>query len=274
MPWEKVETAKLRGPYLHWMQKAPIINNRFIGFLGLAHPGSQNPGAEAWLLQDERRGPRSLLALTEDEVIPLHHPLFPLLPQVVHEIRASFCAGRSITLHGSQIDEWTLSLRSKGLEVPSMQGRERWLYSVERGQLRPEARLDFRCLRIQHLDEAVAHAMRQFSLETLGRQIVSGDEKKVFDRHTFYGLYQHEELLSLAAATRFSFKSRCLSYVYTAPAARGQGHAARLVSHVVESLLQDESLQQIFLYADASNESSQRLYEKLGFQKKCRSVSL
>lgn len=61
--------------------------------------------------------------------------------------------------------------------------------------------------------------------------------------------------------------------VYTPPALRGRGYASALVAQLSEALLA-EGRTFCFLYTDLTNPSSNRIYERIGYERVCDSASI
>lgn len=78
-------------------------------------------------------------------------------------------------------------------------------------------------------------------------------------------LWEHGEIVSMARVARYGTKYARLTAVVTERAKRGNGYAKMLVGELSNRLLAEGIIP--MLYANAENPSSNRCYQKLGFEK-------
>lgn len=261
MDWVSIDSARLLSCFGAQIFAEPIVNNRFIGLLGLVQPRAE-PG-RAWVLKDEAGITRLIAAETSDEVIPLSHPMFPLTPDVVSNLRLRFRTPLLITLHDHQCEQWEEA--AAVLNIKYRINLNSYLYAVTRQQFRA-APIDTSIevqRAIKRCDTATENFIIEFARETMGRSMNRAQAQRAFSSNDFFGSYRGDSLLAIAAATRVSVDSRCISYVYTLPEERGRSLAAQVIARMAKELFVAHG--QIFLYADAQNPSSNRLYQKLGF---------
>lgn len=78
-------------------------------------------------------------------------------------------------------------------------------------------------------------------------------------------VWEHEgEVVSLAGIGRPTGSGERIGPVYTPPELRGRGYAGALVSHLTQDAF-DRGCDHVFLFTDAANPISNRLYERLGY---------
>ena len=89
----------------------------------------------------------------------------------------------------------------------------------------------------------------------------------------FFGVECDGRLVSIAGVHLASRRYRVgpVGNVFTLPAYRGRGYAARCTSAVVSALLADD-IDTIVLNVDESNLPAIRIYQRLGFEKHCEFV--
>jgi uncharacterized protein len=81
-------------------------------------------------------------------------------------------------------------------------------------------------------------------------------------------IWEKEEPVSMLRVSGMTPTGIRISYVYTPAESRGKGYASSLVTHV--SKLQLNSGRKFcFLFADASNQSSNRIYQRIGYRMVC-----
>lgn len=61
--------------------------------------------------------------------------------------------------------------------------------------------------------------------------------------------------------------------VYTPPAERGRGYASALVASISRDRL-DEGKRFCFLFTDLANPTSNRIYERIGYERVCESAQI
>ncbi len=271
MHWQPLEPKSLITDYGAWILPNLLGNNRVISLLGLAEANYKKiPGASVWAFRDSNDQLMHILAHTPREIALVLHEDLPILPLHVASIYRQFPGPWVITCHGEQCRDWEAS--AKGLGYKDVPLLSTWLYYVDPKTLRDEPLangLQFKRLAV--FDKHIGRFISGFMWDALGQKIAVEDLKNRFESQTFYGLFQAEKLLSIAAATRRSLGSRCISYVYTPPKCRGQGYASMLVSRLSHELFLQPDLNFVFLYADQTNPFSNRVYQKLGYQALCES---
>jgi predicted GNAT family acetyltransferase len=73
------------------------------------------------------------------------------------------------------------------------------------------------------------------------------------------------EVVSLACGTELPANSARIGPVYTHPSHRGQGYA-QAVTAAVSSHLQHDAPRAVFLFTDATNEASNKTYQRVGYE--------
>jgi predicted GNAT family acetyltransferase len=81
------------------------------------------------------------------------------------------------------------------------------------------------------------------------------------------------EPVSLASRTRIVAGMARVAPVYTPPERRGRGYAAAATAAVTQAAL-DDGVEQLLLYTDLANPTSNRLYARLGYRPVEDAVSL
>ncbi|MGB7352636.1 MAG: GNAT family N-acetyltransferase [Acidobacteriaceae bacterium] len=84
---------------------------------------------------------------------------------------------------------------------------------------------------------------------------------------TFFGVLQSGSLLAMAGKRMHVPGAIEVSGVCTHPDARGRGYARHLMSRVIEEIVQAGRMP--FLHALSTNEAAIRVYESLGFVRRC-----
>lgn len=92
----------------------------------------------------------------------------------------------------------------------------------------------------------------------------------MLEQAVFFGGWQGEELAGVAGTHLVSTQDRvaAIGNVYTRRSCRGQGWAARLTSALVAELLR-LGMETVVLSVHQHNQTAERVYERLGFQRHC-----
>lgn len=96
--------------------------------------------------------------------------------------------------------------------------------------------------------------------------------RRLLDGKTLYVLEYNNKLLSMAARTRPMNNSETIAYVYTPINLRHHGYATMLVEALTKIILQEKD--QVTLYTDLSNPTSNSIYIKIGYKTYCDSLVL
>jgi GNAT superfamily N-acetyltransferase len=91
--------------------------------------------------------------------------------------------------------------------------------------------------------------------------------KRTMELGTFYGVFDSGRLLAMAGQRMHLPGLIEVSAVCTHPDARGRGYARTLMSHVIRDIRQLGRIP--FLHVLADNESAIRVYQHLGFTRRC-----
>lgn len=86
-------------------------------------------------------------------------------------------------------------------------------------------------------------------------------------------LWEHDDPVSLAAFGGGTPNGIRIGPVYTPPERRGHGYASALVAELSASLLAD-GRRFCFLYTDLANPTSNRIYERIGYERVCESAEI
>ncbi len=131
------------------------------------------------------------------------------------------------------------------------------------------------CLRLATREDAerVAPWFGEFARETTGDSV--GEQEQLAhaaariesgDLH----LWETDRPVSMAALTRRTWTGVAVNAVYTPPEFRGRGYASACVAALSQRAL-DEGRSFCVLYTDASNPTSNRIYERIGYRLVCES---
>lgn len=269
MHWQNIEPTTLLRDYGSWITSRLLSNNRVIGLLGLAeNPYQPVADTSAWVLSHTDGRILQILAHAPKEIALVNHPDLQLDALQVAAIHRQFPGSWVITCHEDQCDSWEAAARSLGIkEIPLLCT---WLYQVTPQQLRhkplpPGLRFE----RLSRFTNPIGRFIQGFMVDALQQKMEEDELRSRFARQEFFGLLQNDQLLSIAAITRRLFHGRCLSYVYTPGRLRGHDYAGLTVEYLCRHIFQDPAMQIVFLYADQTNPSSNRLYQKLGFEMVC-----
>ncbi len=269
MHWQNIPPTTLLRDYGAWISPRLVSNNRVISLLGLAETSYQPiPDTSVWILRHTDGQILQIIVQAPKELALVNHPDFQLDAAQVGAIHRRFPGSWVLTCHESQCDLWEAAARTLGVRDISLLSA--WLYQVNPQQLRhrplPEG---LRLEALPYFNKHIGRFIQGFMLDALQQKIDEEEARKRFARQEFFGLMQGDQLLSIAAITRKTFQARCLSYVYTPPRFRGRDYAGLTVEHLCRAIFQDPAMELVFLYADQSNPSSNRLYQKLGFEMVC-----
>ena len=131
------------------------------------------------------------------------------------------------------------------------------------GRLRPATRGDAEC---------IAPWFGEFARETgswVGEQELLVQAAARIESGGLH-LWETDRPVSMAALSRPTWTGVAVNLVYTPPELRGHGYASACVAALSQRAL-DEGRAFCMLYTDASNPTSNRLYERIGYQIVCES---
>jgi RimJ/RimL family protein N-acetyltransferase len=269
MQWQNIPATTLLQDYGAWIMPRLVSNNRIIGLLGLADtPYQVLPDAQAWILRRTDGRILQIIAQGPKEIALVNHPDFCLDHEQVRAICQHFRGSWVLICHEDQCEKWEIAARAHGFkDVPLLATR---LYQLVPDKLRNKPLpAELRLEALPRYTPQIGRFIQGFMLDVLQQKIDEDEARQRFGKREFFGLFQGEQLLSIAALTHRLMNGRCLSYVYTPPKLRGQDYAGLTVEHLCRQIFQNPTMNLIFLYADESNPSSNRLYQKLGFEMVC-----
>ncbi|HYX35454.1 MAG TPA: GNAT family N-acetyltransferase [Oligoflexus sp.] len=269
MHWQNIPPTTLLQDYGTWITPRLVLNNRVIGLLGLAEiPYQPMADASAWVLRHPDGRILQIMVHAPREIALVNHPDLPLDASQVVAIHRHFPGSWVLTCHDGQCESWEKAAQTLSIkDVPLLCT---WLYQVAPHQLRQKPLPpDLRFERLPHFSRPICRFIQGFMHDALHQKIDEDEARSRFTRQEFFGLFQGDTLLSIAAVTRRLAHARCLSYVYTPSRLRGHDYAGLTVEYLCRHLFQDPTMQLVFLYADQTNPHSNRLYQKLGFEMIC-----
>jgi ribosomal protein S18 acetylase RimI-like enzyme len=125
----------------------------------------------------------------------------------------------------------------------------------------------------EHLDLLI-HYAQNFAQEVFANtsqdqiarnqvQLTKGMEKWITEK-IIYILKVHNQIVSIAKASRDTPNGRSITLVYTPPKYRRKGYATELVAKLCQSIL-DEGKKYCFLFTDLTNPTSNKIYMDVGF---------
>lgn len=120
--------------------------------------------------------------------------------------------------------------------------------------------------------------MRAFGLEALPEGEARGEVESNVDHRLSAEdaglvLWEDGEPVSLAGYGGSTPNGIRIGPVYTPPELRGRGYASALVAELSSTLL-DEGRKFCFLYTDLANPTSNRIYERIGYERVCESAAI
>lgn len=132
-----------------------------------------------------------------------------------------------------------------------------------------------------HFREAVTADVAQigewfiaFAREAEGREVERDAQieraRARVERGDMFVWEEGDRIVTMAGLTRPTWHGVAINAVYTPPALRGRGHASACVAGLSQHAL-DEGREFTCLYTDASNPTSNRIYERLGYREVCES---
>lgn len=98
-------------------------------------------------------------------------------------------------------------------------------------------------------------------------EIVRAAEQRIADAKLFLWI-KNDSAVCMAQLTGSTPNGIRISGVYTPPDWRGKGFASALVAHVSQRQL-DAGRRFCFLYTDAENPVSNRIYQRIGYREVC-----
>jgi RimJ/RimL family protein N-acetyltransferase len=269
MHWQNIPATTLLQDYGSWIMSRLVSNNRIIGLLGLADsPYQPLPDAHAWILRHTDGRVLQIIAQGPKEIALVNHPDFCLDDAQVAAICRHFRGSWVLICHEDQCEKWEAAAKLQGFkDVPLLATR---LYQVVPDKLRNKPLpAELRLEALPRYTPQIGRFIQGFMLDVLQQKIDEDEARLRFRTREFFGLWQGDQLLSIAAITHRLMNGRCLSYVYTPPRLRGQDYAGLVVEYLCRHIFQNPAMNLIFLYADESNPSANRLYQKLGFEMVC-----
>ena len=120
---------------------------------------------------------------------------------------------------------------------------------------------------------------RAFGIEALGEnpadeeRVVRGVEHRLTSPRAGLVLWDDEGPVSLAGYGGPTPNGIRIGPVYTPPERRGQGYASALVAELSAQMLED-GRRFCFLYTDLDNPTSNRIYERIGYERVCESAEI
>src|SRR5919198_743379 len=117
--------------------------------------------------------------------------------------------------------------------------------------------------------------VREFWVEAVGEAGAATTEetvdRRLRGRGGRYVLWEDGDPVSLAGYGGATPNGMRIGPVYTPPELRGRGYASALVGEISAKLI-GEGQRFCFLYTDLSNPTSNRLYQRLGYERVCDSA--
>ncbi len=266
--WQAISPEKLMADFLPDILAYPLQNNRLLGAL-IQFQRQPSPLLHGLLYYNERSQLEQIVVYSGHELWLVYHPQFLITAKFLSALQQKISFTFTIVCHEQQIEQWQLAADScQYKEIPLMR---MILYQLKPQNLVTERRhsgLVFK--RIEELKPRVIRFIRAFIEETMGMPIKNYEIQKRFNSFEFYGLFEQNQLLSIAAATRWAWQARAISYVYTPKSLRRKGYSRLCVTALCQELFQNQKeITAILLYADSKNQASQSLYETIGFNKIC-----
>ncbi len=274
-PWAArlIEDSVTFDDWKKHLREFELLNNRFISFIQTSESQNQDSYSmpQMWLFSRPSHPVPVCVLESEFELMMCHRDKVVFDIDLVKILRKQFPKAHVLTLHEPFAGQWKEVAQGMGyLDHVSLTTH---LYKVDQDTLTKIEEPQFYFKKIERLDREVYRSIEGFIRETMRKRVKKDEVNRSYQKHCFYGLFHRGRLLSIAAKTRSIPNARCISYVYTPPELRGRAYARVLVSQMAQDILEKESVQTVFLYADQSNPSSNRLYQNLGFQKVCGCVT-
>jgi ribosomal protein S18 acetylase RimI-like enzyme len=124
--------------------------------------------------------------------------------------------------------------------------------------------------------EILKYWANEFVSEVEGYSVTFEESNKTLDRllasKGLYVLENDGHLLSMAARSRPWKHTETISYVFTPKSLRRKGYATKVVEILTNIILKDKD--QVTLYTDLANPTSNSIYQKIGFVPYCDSIVL
>ena len=125
----------------------------------------------------------------------------------------------------------------------------------------------FRAARLQELDRLVAYVVafneeaNNPGTEASARRMVKG----LVEKARIFVWDADGDIVSIATARQPPPHGIRVGYVYTPPVERRKGYASAITAKVTQRMF-DEGYQMCFLYTDASNPTSNAIYQRVGYE--------
>jgi predicted GNAT family acetyltransferase len=218
-----------------------------------------------------RRGPTAfggaapLFGWWEGGGAVVHTPPHPLAPTdlpdpAVRELAAAL-AGREIS--GIVGPASVARAFAAAWERPATERRREWLYRL--GRLTPPRDLPpGRAVPASDADRELLVAWMAAFLEYIG-DAPEAASRHVENRLDGMSVWVRDEPVSLLAVSPPLAGMVRIGPVYTPPEHRGHGYAAALTAAACRRA-RDDGVDEVLLFADVANETSNRLYRRLGFE--------
>jgi predicted GNAT family acetyltransferase len=124
--------------------------------------------------------------------------------------------------------------------------------------------------------ETLKYWANEFVSEVEGYPVPMEESNQTLDRllnnDGVYVLVKDGVLLSMAARSRPWRNTETISYVFTPKSLRRKGYASKVVEVLTKIILQEK--EQVTLYTDLANPTSNSIYQKIGFKPYCDSIVL
>lgn len=251
-------------------------NNLILGIAGELNLSGLHP--KDVLLGVERNGDTGSSLLLEAAF--LHTPPQPLhlsypishagVQEIIQILKLKGAAPSGVTAHASSSQVFS-SLWAEAAGVRANRVMVLPCYSVSRVALVPDVAPLLRKATLQDFETIYAWA-RDFEREA--KVVRAQDDnhhreklKKQVEAGCFYVL-QEGELLSMLRVSGNTPNGVRISFVYTPPLLRERGFATALVANVSHQMI-SAGKRFCFLFADSENQTSNGIYQRIGFEKVC-----